>query len=335
MSSTPPDLQHLYNDITDASERLLGMVVRTPLLECPLALTNGRGRVFIKAEVLQRTGSFKFRGAYNFISQLDSETRNRGIVAFSSGNHAQAVAAVAEIFDTKATIVMPSDAPKLKMEATRGYGAKVFAYDQRAESREAIAASLVEELGATLVPPFDHPMTIAGQGTVGLEILEDLAQHNLQPDMVLVPCSGGGLVAGTATAIKQTVPHAEIYAVEPAGYDDTTRSLNSGQIVNIDSHSSSICDALLVTRPGDITFALNRQLLSGGLVVTDGMAQAAMAAAFRHLKLVVEPGGAVALAAVLNSLIDISGKTVAVVCSGGNVDPATFIDALKAADPNH
>ncbi|MDA0653392.1 MAG: threonine/serine dehydratase [Proteobacteria bacterium] len=324
-----PDLKTLHNDIVDAAERLRGIAVRTPLLECPVALTGGLGRVLIKAEVLQHTGSFKFRGAYNFISQLDNEIRNRGIVAFSSGNHAQAVAAVSKMFDTRATIVMPADAPRLKIEATRDYGANVVLYDRRSESREAIAAALVNDLGATLVPPYDHHMTIAGQGTVGLEIMEDLALRNLNPDIVLVPCSGGGLVAGSATAIKHGAPDAAIYAVEPEGYDDTARSLRSGRLEQADGRPPSICDALLVQKPGDLTFSINRQLLAGGLVVTDAMARTAMAAAFRHLKLVVEPGGAVALAAVLNNLIAMTDKTIIVVCSGGNVDPDTFTDALN------
>jgi threonine dehydratase len=325
----PPDLKQIQTDIVDAAERLRGIAVRTPLLDCPVALTGGLGRVLIKAEVLQHTGSFKFRGAYNFISQLDNDIRSRGIVAFSSGNHAQAVAAVSKMFDTRATIVMPADAPRLKIEATRDYGANVVLYDRRSESREDIAAALVNDLGATLVPPYDHRMTIAGQGTVGLEIMEDLAPRNLNPDIVLVPCSGGGLVAGSATAIKHGAPDAAIYAVEPEGYDDTTRSLRSSQLEQVDGLTPSICDALLVQKPGDITFSINRQLLAGGLVVTDAMARTAMAAAFRHLKLVVEPGGAVALAAVLNNLIEMTDKTIIVVCSGGNVDPDTFTKALN------
>ena len=329
MGSAVPDLTEIHGDIVAAAGRLRGIAVRTPLLECPATLTQGLGRVLIKAESLQRTGSFKFRGAYNFISQLDSDTRSRGIVAFSSGNHAQAVAAVAQMFDTLATIVMPADAPRLKIEATQGYGAQIVLYDRHTESREKIAQSLVDDLGAILVPPYDHLMTIAGQGTVGLEIVADLAQRNLQPDMVLVPCSGGGLVAGIATAIKHSAPDAAIYAVEPESYDDTTRSLQSGRLEYNHGRTPSICDSLLVQRPGDITFPINRQLLAGGLVVTDAMARAAMAAAFRHLKIVVEPGGAVALAAVLNKLIDISGKTIIVVCSGGNVDSGVFSDALK------
>jgi threonine dehydratase len=320
----------MYNDIVHAAGRIKGFAVRTPLLECPPAMTEGRGCVLIKAEVLQRTGSFKFRGAYNFISQLTEEIRSRGIVAFSSGNHAQAVASVATLFKTNATIVMPGDAPTMKIAATRDYGADVVLYDRYTESREEIAAAIVDDTGATLVPPYDHPMTIAGQGTVGLEISEDLARQGLNPDVVLVPCSGGGLAAGTATAIKHASPGAAIYAVEPEGYDDTSKSLLTGRRESTANPAPSICDALLVPTPGDITFSINRQLLAGGLVVTDAMAQSAMADAFRHMKLVVEPGGAVALAAVLNNLIDISGKTIVVICSGGNVDPDTFAAALSA-----
>lgn len=333
MSGNPLHIDTLRQDITDAAARLLGHAVRTPLLECPAALTGGRGRLFVKAETLQRTGSFKFRGAYNFISQLDDATRARGIVAFSSGNHAQAVAAVAQMFDAKATIVMPADAPRLKIESTRGYGAEVVLYDRYTESREAIAAAIVENQGATLVPPFDHPMTIAGQGTVGLEIIEDLARYDLRPDLVLVPCSGGGLVAGTATAVKHGAPDAAIYAVEPDGFDDTARSLRSGQRESADGAASSICDALLVQQPGAVTFPINHQLLAGGFAVSDDRTRAAMAAAFRHLKLVLEPGGAVGLAAVLSGVIDVTGKTTVVVCSGGNVDPDLFADVLKTEGP--
>jgi threonine dehydratase len=324
------DLNDIHADILDAAKRLDGIAARTPLLDCPAMLSGDNGRVLIKAETLQRTGSFKFRGAYNLISQLDEDTRRRGVVAFSSGNHAQAVAAVAKMFHTKATIVMPSDAPRMKIEATRDHGADIVLYDRDTQSRETIAKSIVDDRGATLVPPYDHRKTIAGQGTVGLEIMEDLARRNLQPDLVLVPCSGGGLIAGVAAAIKHEAPEAAIYAVEPEGYDDTARSLRSGRLESVAGNPPSICDALLVPNPGKITFPINRQLLAGGLVVTDSMVQAAMAAAFRHLKLVIEPGGAVALAAVLNGLIDIAGKTVVVVCSGGNVDPDTFSDALNA-----
>lgn len=330
MKNKPTDIDALYREITDAAARLRGHAVRTPLLECPAALTGGLGRVFVKAEMLQHTGSFKFRGAYNFISQLDATTQAHGIVAFSSGNHAQAVAAVAKMFGTRATIVMPADAPRLKIEATRGYGATVVLYDRYTESREDIAASIVDEQGATLVPPFDHRMTIAGQGTVGLEIIEDLARQSLQPDIVLVPCSGGGLAAGTATAIKHSTPDASIYAVEPEGFDDTTRSLQSGQVETVDSAASSICDALLVQSPGALTFPINRQVLAGGLAVSDSETRAAMAAAFRHLKLVAEPGGAVALAAILAKLVDVADKVAVVLCSGGNVDPDLYAEILKS-----
>jgi threonine dehydratase len=317
-----------YADVLDASERLAGVAARTPLLACPAADVICHGRVLIKAEVLQRTGSFKFRGAYNLISRLSDEDRARGVVAYSSGNHAQAVAAVAELLGAPATIVMPGDAPRLKIEATRSYGAEVVLYDRYGESREEIAAALVAKSGATLVPPFDHPMIIAGQGTVGLEIGEDAAARGTAPDIVLVPCSGGGLVAGIALAIKHRFPGAAIHSVEPDGFDDTARSLRSGQREHAPAGARSICDALLAPTPGELTYPINRSLLAEGLSVSDTMARAAMAFAFRHLKLVVEPGGAVALAALLGARVNCAGKTVVVVCSGGNVDPDTYSRAL-------
>ena len=320
-----------YADILDASKRLSRVAARTPLLACPAADVICYGRVLVKAEVLQRTGSFKFRGAYNLISRLSGEDRAHGVVAYSSGNHAQAVAAVAELLGVPATIVMPGDAPRLKIEATRGYGAEVVLYDRYGESREAIAAALVAESGATLVPPFDHPMIIAGQGTVGLEIGEEMTTRDMAPDIVLVPCSGGGLVAGTALAVKHRFPAAAIHSVEPDGFDDTARSLRAGTRQQADRGARSICDALLAPTPGELTFPINRSLLAGGFSVSDEMARAAMAFAFRHLKLVVEPGGAVALAALLSGKVGCAGKTVVVVCSGGNVDPDVFSAALAPA----
>lgn len=321
-----------FSDITDAASRLAGKAVRTPLLECPAASQACGGRVHIKPEMLQRTGSFKFRGAYNLISRLSPEQRSNGIVAYSSGNHAQAVAAVAQLLGIQATIVMPADAPKLKLAATRDYGAEVVLYDRFGESREDIAAAIIAKSGATLVPPFDHPLIIAGQGTVGLEIAEDLASRHLTPDVVIVPCGGGGLISGTSIAIKQAHGAASIYAAEPAGFDDTARSLRSGTRETVAGDARSLCDALLSPTPGEITFAINRKNLAGGVVVTDEQARQAMAFAYRHLKLVVEPGGAVALAAVLNGLVDCTDRTVAVVCSGGNVDPEIYQEALKQAE---
>lgn len=324
---TPP----LFKDIVDAATRLEGNAVRTPLLDCRAASDICGGYVLVKPEVLQRTGSFKFRGAYNLISRLSAEQRSKGVVAYSSGNHAQAVAAVAQQLHIRATIVMPADAPSLKLAATRDYGASIVPYDRFGESREDTAASIIAESGATLVPPFDHPLIIAGQGTVGLEITEDLAASSLQPDVAVVPCGGGGLISGTSIALKQAHPEVSIYAAEPAGFDDTTRSLQSGDRETVDENARSLCDALLSPTPGEITFSINRNNLAGGVVVTDAQALQAMAFAYRHLKLVVEPGGAVALAAILNGLVDCRGKTVVVVCSGGNVDPEIFQKALDTA----
>jgi len=315
-------------DIEDAARALRGVAVRTPLLDCPALSARIGGRVLIKAEMLQRTGSFKFRGAYNHISRLDPAGRGGGVVAYSSGNHAQAVAAVAAMLGIPAVIVMPSDAPRLKIAATRGHGAEIVLYDRYRESREDIAAGIVRERGAALVPPFEDRLIIAGQGTAGLEIAEDLRGRGTAPDAVLVPCSGGGLVAGIATAIRDRFPEAAVHAVEPAGFDDTTRSLASGRRESNAPDARSICDALLAPSPGSLTFSINRRLLAGGIAVPDASALRAMGVAFRDLKLVVEPGGAVALAALLEAPERWRGRTVVVVCSGGNVDAATFRDAL-------
>jgi len=317
-------------DIEAAADRLRPHAVRTPLLDCPALSALTGGRVLVKAEMLQRTGSFKFRGACNMIGQLDTAARAGGVVAYSSGNHAQAVAAVAAMRSIAAAIVMPADAPRLKIEATRGYGAEVVLYDRYRESREEIAAGLLRERGATLVPPFEDPRIIAGQGTVGLEIADDLRERGLAPDAVLVPCSGGGLIAGIATAIRARFPDAALHAVEPEGFDDTARSLAAGRRETNAPEARSICDALLAPSPGPLTFSINRRLLAGGIAVSDAAALRAMAFAFRHLKLVMEPGGAVALAALLEAPERWRGRTVVAVGSGGNVDAATFRDALAA-----
>lgn len=291
------------------------------------------GRLLVKAEALQRTGSFKVRGAFNKIRQLDAAARAAGVVAFSSGNHAQAVALAAAELGAPATIVMPSDAPAIKAENTRAYGADIVPYNRAREDREAIAQALAAARGATLVRPFDDPEIIAGQGTIGLEIAEQMAALVLGPvatlDALLAPCSGGGLVAGCALALADASPATAVYAVEPAGFDDTARSLAAGERRSNDpAGGASICDALMVPTPGALTFAINAHRLAGGLVVSDDEAAAAMAVAFRAFKLVLEPGGAVALAAVLSGRIDMRGRVVAVVASGGNVDAAIFAAAL-------
>ncbi len=320
-----------YDDVVEAAARLEGLAVRTPLLESEALDAIAGARVLVKAEMLQRTGSFKFRGAYNRISRLDAEARRRGIIAYSSGNHAQGVAAAAALVGTPATIVMPRDAPAVKAEGTRRLGAEIVFYDRQTESREDIGERIMAERGATLVRPYDDFHVIAGQGTVGLELAAHLSERGIEPDAVLVPCGGGGLVGGSALALERELPGVPVWAVEPEGFDDTARSLELGERVRNAGTPKSFCDALVVPTPGELTFALNRGRLAGGLVVSDAEVARAMALAFQHLKLVIEPGGAVALAAVLEGRFEARGKTVAVVASGGNVDPAIFREVLAPA----
>ena len=319
-----------FDDVLAAADRLEGRAALTPLLENADLNARAGGRILLKPEVLQRTGSFKFRGACNFISQLDEPARRRGVIAYSSGNHAQGVAAAAALLGAPATIVMPADAPAIKIANTRSYGATVVTYDRWRENREAIAAGLAEESGAMLVPPYDHPWTIAGQGTVGLEIADQCATRGVTPDAVLVCCGGGGLTAGVALAMAARCPTTAVHPVEPAGFDDTARSLAAGHRVENDPAARSICDALLAPTPGELTFALNTRFTSSGLVVDDAAVRDAMRFAWRVLKLVVEPGGAVALAAALSGNVETAGRTVVVVLSGGNVDPETYCDIIAA-----
>ena len=319
------------DDVREAARRIAGVAVRTPLLEfAPLNECAGR-RVLVKFEGAQHTGSFKFRGAYNRLVRIKGPDRAAGVVAFSSGNHAQGVAAAARLLDMPATIVMPSDAPAIKVANTRALGAQIVFYDRHAQSREAIAQALADERGAILVPSFDDPFVIAGQGTIGLEILEQAREADCQLGQVLVCCGGGGLVAGVATAIKDQAPAIEVYCVEPQAFDDTARSLASGERQTVTPGASSICDALLAPAPGELTFPINLALLSGGLTVSDAQVRAAMRFAFEKLKLVVEPGGAVALAAVIHGLAPATGLATAVVVSGGNVDPDLYASILTEA----
>ena len=318
-------------DIEAAAARLDGQAVRTPLIENPALNDDAGGRVLLKAEPLQRTGSFKFRGAYNFLSRIDPGTRTNGVVAYSSGNHAQGVAAAAQIYDVPAVIVMPADAPRMKIENTKSYGAEVVLYDRRNEDREKIAADIAAERGATLVPPYDHAWTITGQGTVGLEIDAQCTEIGANPDAVLVCCGGGGLTAGIATAMADRRPGTAVLTVEPEGFDDARRSLAGGERVANDMAAQSICDALLAPTPGELTFAAMQSLGVTGLAVSDDAVRAAVAYAWRTLKLVVEPGGAVTLAAILSGEFDCRGKTVVAILSGGNVDAETFRDCLDNA----
>ncbi|NVN84741.1 MAG: threonine/serine dehydratase [Rhodopseudomonas sp.] len=314
------DLPVTAADIDIAAGVLVPYAVRTPLLSCPALDAVTGARVLLKPEMLQRTGSFKFRGAFNKMSSIPKAARGGGVVAFSSGNHAQGVAAAAQILDMRATIVMPADAPLSKRERTRGYGAEVVLYDRDREDREAIAREIAAARGATLVPPYDDPWVIAGQGTVGREIAEDLAGLGLAPDIVVAPVSGGGLIAGIAVAVKARFPQASIISAEPDAFDDHARSLAAGHREPHSAEGRTICDALMASIPGELTFAINRRLLARGVTASDAEIAQAVAFLFRELKLVAEPGGAVALAALLSGRLDARGKTVVIVLSGGNVD---------------
>jgi threonine dehydratase len=322
--SAPARVLPTAADVDSAARRLAGVALRTPLVSSPVLDAATGARVFLKAEILQRTGSFKFRGAYNKLASIPQERRAGGVVAFSSGNHAQGVAAAAQLLAMPAVIVMPSDAPRPKRERTAALGAEVVLYDRDREDREAIARALAEKRGATLVPPFDDPLIIAGQGTAGREIVEDLAMLGLKPDVVVVGASGGGLAAGIALAVKARVPDARFYTAEPDGFDDTARSFRSGRRESNARMSGTICDALMTARPGELTFAINRALIGAGITASDAEVGRAVAFAFRELKLVVEPGGAIGLAALLAGRPAVTGKVVVAVLSGGNVDPELF-----------
>lgn len=315
------------SDVTAAMNRLAGEVIRTPLLRSDALDEACDGRIWLKPECLQRTGSFKFRGAYNRLGALDESQRVGGVVAFSSGNHAQGVALAAKLLGMRATIVMPADAPKVKVEATRSLGAECVFYDRLTERREVIAAELAANQGALLLPSFDDPHVVAGQGTAGLEIAQDLAAMGVTADVALVPCGGGGLASGVALGIGD-VP---VMTVEPAGYDDIARSLETGVIEPVRNPGPTLCDALqtLVTCP--LTFGILRSKNVRGVAVEEPAVVAAVAFAFRHLKLVVEPGGAAGLAAALSGRVDLRGKTAVIVLSGGNVDPALFARLIAEA----
>ena len=328
MSSLPTFATPTFADVQAAARRLEGITIRTPLLENERVNRTLGGRLFLKAESLQRTGSFKLRGAYNFLASMSEADRARGVVGWSSGNHAQGLAEAARLLGTKATIVMPADAPALKVANTRASGAEVVLYDRVKDSREEIGQGIAAKSGATIVPPYDHPWILTGQGTAGLEIAAQAKALGVTLDAVAAPCSGGGLATGVALGVKGISPTTMVHAGEPAGFDDLARSLTAGTKQKNEKLSGSICDALLAPTPGDVTFPLAQRLLGPGLVVTDEEVLDAMELAFREFKLVVEPGGAVALAAALTGKLPVKGRAVAVVCSGGNVDHATFKRAL-------
>ena len=315
-------------DIQAAEDRLSDQVIQTPILESSQLNEQLDCRLLLKAEALQRTGSFKFRGAYNKISQIPTHKRSKGVVAYSSGNHAQGVAAAAQIFDLPATIVMPSDAPDIKIQNTRSYGANVEFYDRKIGNRVEMAKRISDETGGLLIPPYNDPDIIAGQGTIALELIRQSEELNVKLDIVMGPSSGGGMMSGCSLVLKHHDPRVMLYCVEPENYDDIAQSLACGQRIKLKPKGHSICDALLLETPGDLTFQILNELNVGGLVVSDQATVHAMLVAFQAFKIVLEPSGAIALAAALEQKINLKGKTVAVICTGGNVDPNLFQKAL-------
>ena len=331
-SSRDSELLPTVAEVEAAARRIAGRAVETPLLEWPALNERIGGRVLMKPEQLQRTGSFKFRGAFNKLSRLAELGGSAGaVVAYSSGNHAQGVAAAAQLLGFNATIVMPSDAPAIKIANTRSYGAEVVLYDRQRDNREAIADDLAAKTGATIVRPYEDADIISGQGTVGLELARQARARGAELDAALIPCGGGGLIAGSTLALQATWPRLPVFACEPEGFDDTGRSLAAHRRLGIVAGATTVCDGLMAPTPGRLTFALNDRQLAGGIALSDDEVFAAMAYGFQVLKLVLEPSGAVTLAALLSGKFQGRGLTVGIVCSGGNVDPEVYARALKAA----
>lgn len=318
-----------FKNVLSASAQIAGKVVVTPLLKCEDLSEKLDADIYVKAECLQRVGAFKFRGAYNRLSRLSDDEKKRGVVAYSSGNHAQGVAASAQILGIKAVIVMPEDSPKMKLQNTKNYGAEVITYDRATESREEIADKISEERGCIVVPSFEDFYIISGQGTAALEAVNQAKEKGVVFDLFMTPIGGGGLISGCSLAVKALSPNTEIYGVEPDGFNDVQRSIESGNIEHNPKPSGSICDAILTVHPEPMTHEIMSKNLSGVLTVTDEEVLVAMKYAWEKLKLVVEPGACVALAAVLHGKIDVAGKSVCLVLSGGNVDEETFIKALN------
>lgn len=316
-------------DVRAAAERIKPYAVLTPLLEHPALNTATGGRILLKAENLQRVGAFKFRGAYNAVSQIDRAQYPGGVVACSSGNHAQGVAHAATLCGMASVIVMPADAPRLKIERTRAFGAEVVTYDRVTEDRDAIAGKIAKERKMAFVHPFDDVHVLTGQGTAGLELMEQAKAKGITPDEVLVCCSGGGFLSGVSIAVKAANPATKVFAVEPVEFDRMGRSVRAGSRQENAKLSGSICDALMSKVPGKLTFAIAQQNVAGGYAITDDEARAAMRFAFTELKLVLEPGGAAALAAILSGKVASKGRVIAAVLSGGNVDPALFAETIR------
>lgn len=315
--------------INAAAKRLDGKARCTPLLSSPFLDEIAGRRVLVKAECLQHTGSFKFRGAWSALSAMDPDVRSRGVIAFSSGNHAQGVALAAREHGTSAVIIMPEDSPEIKLRNTKALGAEVVTYDRATEDRDAIGDQLAAERGLTLVKPFDEPLVIAGQGTTGLEIAAQAAESGITQAQVLVPCGGGGLTSGIALALEAVAPKMKVHPAEPEGFDDAARSLISGKHEVNATTTGSLCDAIITPTPGQLTLPHMKRLCGAGFVVSDDECLQAMAEAFNRLKIVLEPGGAAALAAALYHGNSLQSDTVICVASGGNVDPDVFVTALK------
>jgi len=327
----------VYDDVVAAARRLKGHAIYTPLLRSPVLDEHCGGRIFLKAENLQRTGSFKFRGAMNAISALREAGNDlgSGVIASSSGNHAQGIAEAARLHHIDATIVMPSDAPAIKVERTRRSGAHVVLYDRSSEDRDVVTAEHTRRLNAELIHPYNHPMVIAGQGTCALEAAETFEKLAIIPDRVLVCTGGGGLSSGIALVIQKHYPHARFHTVEPVGFDDYKRSLVAGARLANAATSGSVCDAILTPSPGEHSFSILKDYADEGLAISDAEALAAVAFAFHELKIVVEPGGAAALAALLSGKVDVSGECVLATLSAGNIDPEMLARSLAPVTSVH
>ncbi len=318
-----------FAGVQDAARQLLGPAVRTPLIESPALNERVGGRVLMKAETLQRAGAFKFRGAWNRISRLTPDELKRGVVAYSSGNHAQAVACAARMMGTSAVIVMPADSPKVKVDGVIGFGGEVRMYDRYTESREAIGEEIARTRGSILVRPFDDPFVIEGQGTIGLEIMEQAPELGVGPlDQLVCGASGGGMIAGINLSMAALSPETPVIAVEPRDYNDMQLSIAAGERLTHAPAKGTICDALMTERPGELTFPINRRV-DRVETVSDAEVAEAVRYAFHALKLVLEPGGAVSLAAVLSGKVEARDRTTAVILSGGNVDPALFAAIIE------
>ncbi len=315
-----------------AAKRIAGSVIKTPLLENEWLNERAGGRVLLKAETLQHCGSFKFRGAMNRLSMLTPEERKRGVLAWSSGNHAQGIARAARLFASPATIVMPKDAPALKVAQVKAYGGEIVFFDRYTQDREAIGRKIAAERGLALAPSYDHVDVIEGQGTLAIEAVEQAQAVGAAFDVFIICCGGGGMTSGCATILEEISPATEVFIAEPEGFDETWASITAGRKLKADISRKTLCDALATPSPGDITFPIMQRLVRGGFSISDDEVSETIAWAFKYLKLVLEPGGAAALAAVFHRKIRAEGRTIGLTLSGGNIDPSLFATILGRFD---